>query len=151
MLGSQIFKESVSAVTLTPDVAIGTVREEGNNKYVYCYNAGGAYIYPGYGVTMSGTTGYSVTVSTVTETGSFFGICKHATMATLTYGWIIVRGFTTLQASAASLEPGVKVAICLDGLFKVYTISSTMHPLPINLVATCTAGSNGGWAYVNAM
>jgi hypothetical protein len=109
--------ESVSAVTATPSVEVGTIREDGDEKYVYVYNAGNSQISVGKCAVVSAVSGYSVTVSSVS--GDFaVGFCKHATLTTGTYGWLVTRGFvdsvTNAMASTA-LAAGDVVQVGIDG------------------------------------
>jgi hypothetical protein len=69
--------ESVSSVTLTPDVEVGTRRREGDEDYIYVYNAGNSQILPGNGCILSAVTGYSISLSSVTSIDQFIGIVKH--------------------------------------------------------------------------
>ncbi len=97
-----LFNESVSAVTATPSILLGTHRFEQGDDYVYVYNNGTTQISVGNGCILSGTTGYSVTVSSVTSVDTYFGVCKHTTLTTATYGWGVTRGFVSLKAVANS-------------------------------------------------
>lgn len=84
--------EPVSNVTSTNSVEVGTRRIVGDEKYIYVYNNGNSQVSVGRGVVVSALSGYSVTVSSVS--GDFaIGFCKHATMATAQYGWVVTHGF----------------------------------------------------------
>lgn len=80
------FNESVSAVTATQSSELGTIREQGGDKYIYAYNNGATQAIPGNCVMISALTGPSFTVSTVTSVSPVFGVVKHATFTTGTYG-----------------------------------------------------------------
>lgn len=69
-------------------------------EYLFCYNAGGEQILVGQPVTISGVTGYSVTVTTVTNVDMGVGVRQHSTMATAEYGWIATRGIGTVEMGA---------------------------------------------------
>lgn len=109
--------ESVSSVTATPSVDVGVIRQEGNHKYIYVYNNGGSQISVGRVATLSAVSGYSVTVSSVSG-DVVIGACKHATLTTGTYGWLVVRGFvdnmTNAMASTA-LAAGDAIQAGVDG------------------------------------
>jgi len=94
--------ESVSNVTLSPSVDLGTVRIVNGEEYVYVYNDSNTSMPVGLGCVMSGNTGMSVTISSTT----FFNVCvgyvKHATFPSLTYGWLLTRGFTNIIMDANS-------------------------------------------------
>jgi len=138
MLGAQVFKESVSAVTNTPSVELGTVRYDGEDKYIYCYNASNSVIEQGACVTLSGVTGYSVTCSLVTDVGNIFGAVKNVSMDTGDYGWILKKGFTVLLASNTSITPGALATPDdgLNGRISLFTLSSGQLPLDIQVVQT---------------
>lgn len=93
-----ILFESVSAVTATPSVDLGTRRIDAGNEYVYCYNAGGSTIAVSEGVKfITGASGYSVANTQLTSVANpCVGVCKHAAIAAGSYGWIITKGFTTM-------------------------------------------------------
>jgi hypothetical protein len=131
--------ESVSAVTATPTVEVGTMVEDGDEKYMYVYNTGNSQISPGYGATVSGVTGYSVTVSSVTAADFFVGVCKHATLTTGTYGWLLVRGFGPAQMGANdSCTTGAILTVGVDGTFALKS-QSTGHQSPV--VGKAVAGA----------
>ena len=92
--------ESVSAVTATNTVDLGTRAVDGGNEYVYVYNAGNSQISKGFAAVLSATTGYSVTVSSTTQVDIALGMVKNATLTTGTYGWLMIKGFATFCAGA---------------------------------------------------
>lgn len=112
---------SVSMVTATlgvNDPEIGTVIEEGDEKYIFVYNAGNSQISVGYGATVSATTNYSVTVSSITQTDMLIGVCKHATLTTGAYGWLLTRGFSNFKTVAnSSVAAGDPLFLGADGVF----------------------------------
>jgi hypothetical protein len=131
--------ESVSAVTATPSVEVGTIIDEGDEKYLYVYNDGGAQINPGNLATVSQVTGYSVTVSTVTGADFVVGVCKHATLTTATYGWLMVRGFGPAKAPAAqSLVTGDMIGIGVDG---VCCLASNATNFVAGVIGKCVKGT----------
>jgi hypothetical protein len=109
--------ESVSAVTATPSVEVGTVRVEGDEKYIYVYNAGNSQISVGKAAVVSAVSGYSVSVSSVS--GDFaVGFAKHATLTTGTYGWLVCRGFVdsvTNGMASTALAAGDIIQLAADG------------------------------------
>lgn len=114
---SPVSFESVSAVTATPSVDVGTVRHEAGHKYIYVYNAGNSQISVGRCAVASAVSGYSVTVSSVS--GDFaMGFVKHVTLTTGTYGWLCTLGFvdsvTNAMASTA-LTAGDAIQVGADG------------------------------------
>lgn len=95
-------QESVSNVTATNSVDIGTVRFFNGEEYVYVYNAGADQISKGQVAVLSLNSGFSVTASSTTGYDIAFGVCKHSTITTGAYGWLITRGFTTVTNGMAS-------------------------------------------------
>jgi len=146
--GSLVNMESVSAVAATPSVDLGTVREEGDEKYIYVYNAGNSQASVGHGVICSATTNYSVTVSSTTMLDVPVGVVKHATLTTGAYGWVLVRGFGPCATPANSgVAAGQLLCLGGDGKWAVKSIS-TDAPAPV--VGKCmeATGSAGvGHAY----
>lgn len=136
---------SVSMVTATlgaNDPEVGTVVEEGDEKYIFVYNAGNSQISVGNGATMSGVTGYSVTVSSVTAADLFVGVCKHATLTTGTYGWLLTRGFSQVQLGANdSCTTGGVLTVGVDGTFALKS-QSTGHQSPV--IAKAMTGAASG-------
>jgi hypothetical protein len=104
--GPVLYTESVSAVTATNSVSLGSRRTEGGNDYVYVYNAGGTPIIPTYGAILSANSAYSITISSALG-DRCAGVVKHTTMTTGTYGWLCTRGPVTVQMGTA--------AGCIDG------------------------------------
>jgi hypothetical protein len=132
-------------VTATPganDPEVGTVREEGDEKYIFVYNAGTSQISTGRLATMSGVTGYSVTVSSVTGVDLAVGVCKHATLTTGTYGWLLTRGFTQAQLGANdSATTGNILRLGVDGAFTLASLV-TGHFSPV--IAKAMTGADSG-------
>jgi len=144
-----LFNETVSAVTANPSMLLGTRRFEQGDDYVYCYNNGTTQVTPGNGVILSGVTGYSVTVSSVTSSDTFFGVVKHSTLTTGTYGWVLTRGFVPLRAAANSgLAIGDYVMASDNGTFTVPGTVVTGYIGNFSgkaTQATVSAGLGFGW------
>lgn len=126
------FEESVSAVTATNSVDLGSRRVWKGEEYVYCYNASDTQISPSYGVKLvTGASGYSVAVTSLTDTAHpFVGVVRHVTMTTNTYGWVMARGFTNVEGDADSTITGDYVALALskDGTFhQHYPVTDAVH------------------------
>ena len=81
------------------------------NKYIYVYNGGNSQISKGYAaVAMVGCTEFTCTVSSVSGDVPL-GVCKHATLTTDTYGWLLTRGYGVAFAGA---DIGTDLPITLD-------------------------------------
>lgn len=109
--------ESVSAVTATPSVDVGTRVVVGNNAYIYAYNNGNSQISVGRCAVVSALSGYSVTVSSIS--GDFpVGVVKHATLTTATYGWLLTQGFVdnmTNGMASTAITAGDPIQVAADG------------------------------------
>jgi len=112
-----VWTESVSAVTATNSVEVGTLRYEGEILYQYVYNAGTTQINPGEICTLSAVTGYSVTVSSIIDPISKpFGVVQNATLTTATYGWVGRSGIMMLEnAGNTAIAAGYPIATAADG------------------------------------
>ena len=82
-----VYFDALSAVTATApaDLVLGMKRVDTNGyKWVYAYNAGNSQINPTYGaIVVTGTTGYSVTLTSVADTTqNFAGVVVNATLTT---------------------------------------------------------------------
>jgi len=90
-----LFTESVSAVTATPSVELGTRRVVGGAEYVYCYN--GDTVADKRCVVKPLTAGVSYTFTVSTVAGSItpcMGTVANATIAAGSYGWVLTKGYT---------------------------------------------------------
>lgn len=152
--------ESVSNVTATNSVDLGTVRLVSGEEYVYVYNDGGSQISVGYGAVMSGNTGMSVTVSATTFFNVCIGVVKHATLTTATYGWLLTKGFTNVKMEASNSGiVGTPLYLGLDGTFKGIAAANTASTafsqitslfglVPVGVCVQATASAGTGYAFV---
>ena len=141
----KVYFETVSAVTASPSEQLGAVRRVGDEEYIYVYNAGNSQISPGLGATVSGVSGYSVTVSSTTSVDMFIGVCKHATLTTGTYGWLLTRGFGQVQMEADnSCAAGQLLTVAADGEWALKS-NSTGYPAPAmgKAMAAIASGASG--------
>jgi len=110
-----LFNESVSAVTATNTVAVGTIRSDGGNKYRYVYMEQSAQV--GYAVMLtSGGSGNSVTASMVTGDMAA-GVVQNTTMTTATYGWILVNGLASVKCGTAGVSASKVLTVLSSGSF----------------------------------
>lgn len=124
---------SVSMVTtsLGPnDPEVGTIVREGDEEYIFVYNTGNSAIAVGCAAVASGVSGYSVTVSSTTSVDLPVGVCKHASISTAAYGWLLTKGFGQVQMDANnSAAAGQLLALAADGKFALKS-NSTGYPTP---------------------
>jgi hypothetical protein len=105
---------------------------EGDEDYIWVYNTGSnAQINPGNGAICSAVTGYSVTVSSTTSADFLVGVCKHATITTGAYGWLVTKGFTSVEMGGTSgtVAAGGLIELGDDGEF--YPVSNTTANGPV--------------------
>lgn len=124
---------SISMVTASlgdNDPEVGTIRREGDEEYIFVYNAGNSQIPPTYAAVVSAVSGYSVTLSSTTSVDFPIGVVKHATLTTGTYGWLMTRGFCQVEMEADnSAAAGQLLALAADGEFALKS-NSTGYPTP---------------------
>jgi hypothetical protein len=122
----------------------------GDEDYVFVYNAGNSQINPTYGAVMSAVSGYSVTVSSTTSVDFLVGVCKHATLTTGTYGWLVTKGFVQVEMEADnSAAAGEILALAADGEFALKS-NSTGYPTPaVGKTMEAIASAGSGTAYIS--
>lgn len=113
----------VSQVTATlgpNDPQLGDETQEGSTKYLFVYNDCASSLAVGNGVILqSSASGYSVTLSSVTG-DRIIGVVKNAAIAAGSYGWVVTKGFTSVQMMTASGTAGAAATplqIAANGLF----------------------------------
>ena len=132
------------------DPEVGQCYREGDEEYVWVYNAGNSQIQPSYGAVMSAVSGYSVTLSSTSGVDFLVGVCKHATIATGYYGWLMKKGFADVEMEADnSCAAGGLLALAADGEFALKS-NSTGYPTPAvgKAMAAIASGASGA-AYIS--
>lgn len=127
------------------DPKVGDEVASGNDQYRFVYNAGNSAIVPSRGVTLSAVSGYSVTVSTTTSVDLPVGICKHATISTGYYGYVLTKGFVVVKMGAnASAAAGQLLVPADDGAFalKASGIGNT-SPAVLKTMEAIASGASG--------
>lgn len=161
---SPIAFESVSQVTSTNSVELGTYRREGATLYVYAYNAGNNPAWPGDAVYLSAqdvaftgsfTSGYSFDLTNaVSQVGVFAGAVQHSTFSTAQYGWLAVQGLCRIRpdTSNVSQEAGTWLQCGVNNGFVSAPVTiSTGHRIGICINSIITnagasaASSGKGW------
>jgi len=145
--------QSMVTTSLGPnDPEIGTVYRDGNKEYVFVYNAGGASAAVGHGVIISAVSGYSVTVSSVTDiNGWCIGVVQNATFTTAAYGWVQTRGFGQVQMHAnQSAAAGERLVLSTDGGFGRLASANTdvLRATPVAIAVSAIASGASGTAYI---
>ena len=109
--------ESVSAVTATNSVELGTLRMHDGEWYEYVYAIG--CVSMGVGATYSGTSGNSVVATGIVSGEYCAGFVKHESITTGKYGWLMKKGVIDVDNGIASSAPadGDVVYLSTDGKF----------------------------------
>lgn len=136
----------VTATLGKNDPEVGTVTREDDEEYIFVYNGGGSTIPVGQGATVTATTGYTVTVSSVANVDMFVGVCKHTAIPTLNYGWLMTKGFAPMAASAAvAIQPGDLVVAGTNGFFvnavQTFTTFTSQTVLQAPVFGKCVASA----------
>lgn len=135
---------NVTATLGANSPGLGTKVIYQGNEYCYVYNAGNSQISKGYAAVVSAVSGYSVTVSSVTMVDVPFGVCKHATLTTGTYGWLLTRGFVDLKSVANSaVAAGSPLTLGADGVSVQAITTMTGQSHGKAMTATGSAGTFG--------
>ena len=141
------FGVDVSGTTTTlgvndPEIGARCVVDEVD--YLFAYNAGGEQIGVGQPVTLSGVTGYSVTVSCVTQADLAIGVRLHSTMVTAAYGWIAQRGIGTVEMSAnESCATGEPLAVGAEGFGLASNSTDFQTPTVAKAMESIASGASG--------
>lgn len=140
--------ESVSNVTATPSVALGTRRTVDGEDYVYFYNATGSAATAGMAMTLSGLSGYSLTRSTSAEVDAPICFVKHANVAAGSYAWGLVRGVVQAQF-VSTMATGIMITLGADGAVQTYcTGTQSFAPILVGKVLSSATSTSFGLCYV---
>lgn len=141
------FGVDVSGTTATlgvndPELGARCVVDE--LEYLFVYNAGGEQIGVGQPVTLSGVTGYSVTVSCITQVDLAMGVRQHSTMVTATYGWVACRGIGTVEMSDdESAAVGQVLAVGAEGFGLASNSTNFQTPTVAKALEALASGASG--------
>lgn len=141
------FGVDISGTTATlgvndPEIGSRCVVDE--LEYLFCYNAGGEQIGVGQPVTLSGVTGYSVTVSCITLVDLAIGARQHSTMTTATYGWIATKGIGTVEMSPdESCVTGQILAVGAEGFGLASQSTDFQTPTVAKALESIASGASG--------
>lgn len=129
-------------VSFTTDTLSGNMPAVGDrmafagDEYIFVYHDCNSDIAPTYFVQLqSGATGYSVTITNATNTGLPVGLVKHATLTTGAYGWVMTKGFGTVEMTANSGTVAVNGPLTVG-------VDGTAAPAIIQTETTSTEGAH---------
>ena len=135
--------ESVSAVTATNSVELGTRRTYNGEDYIYVYAQG--TVSASVGATISGLSGYSVVATGLISGALCVGFAKHADIPAGSYGWLLTRGFLSspVNGMAGSTLAAVdNVVLAADG--KIAQSQTYTQVIVGRMLTTCVSGGTGG-------
>ena len=141
----------VTATLGTNDPQVGATTREGDEDYVFVYNTGSSTVNIGHAAVLSAVTGYSVTVSSTTSSDLAVGVCKHSGIATGEYGWLVTKGFTTVEMITASgtVAAGDLLHLAADGeLAPVSNATGSTDNVVGKAMAAIVSGASG-MAYIS--
>ena len=124
------WEESVTAVTATPSVELGSRRYEAGSDWLYVYNGSTQFLDPYRGCRfLSGTSGYTVdvvspAVSTLT-CGLLVGVPVNGTITTGAYGWVMTRGIGSVFNKTSIAIGGSPMYMGASGTFRNLGAAST--------------------------
>lgn len=143
--------ESVSAVTATNSVDLGTVRTFAGEDYVYVYNTTTTIPVGSFGV-LSANSGFSVTLTSITQYDFPIGIVKHAAIPGSQYGWLLTRGFSKcLMHADNSAAVGDLLYPAAGGLWAnvgiAKSVGCAIAQIPVGQVVSAAASGSSGLAF----
>jgi len=122
---------------------IGTRVQKDGNMYLFVYNGGADSITAGHSAgPMTGTTGYTASVSSVTQIDYAYGLCV-STIPTLGYGWLLTEGFGDFKAGG-TMNIADQLMVGVGGLIAT-AIAGQLAPNIGKVRVTTTGGS--GYAF----
>lgn len=151
--GGPAYEESVSAVTATPSVALGSRRTHAGEEYVYCYNAGGATLSQKMVAKLiTGASGYSVAATALTDVYSpAVGVVKHADIAAASYGWVLRRGFASVVVVSATTADYTPIACGASGAVINWAATGATQGISIGVALNANTAAGGTvYAFINA-
>lgn len=137
--------ESVSNVTLTNSVDLGTMRWEAGELYEYVYAS--TTVPVGYGAVYSGVSGNTVVATGAVTGEACAGFCKHAKIVGSGYGWLLKKGIVDAKNARASTAPSLNQPAYLgtDGGFTTDTSVVTSAIDSGHVIGkVISAGASGG-------
>jgi len=148
-----VLEESVSQVTATNSVDLGTRVIYKGEEYVYCYNAGGATIATGNGVKLAtGASGYSVAATSLTDVANpCVGVCNLSEADAADYLWVMVKGFRNVVMVSATTADYVPIALGAAGKFVQHApLTDAAHAGTYNVAAFAIGANTGAGGTVYA-
>lgn len=148
--GPVVRAESISNVTLTPSVELGTRAQVAGVDYVYAYNGSTATLPQGRMGNIGTTSMNSGFTFAVTNAASqvgaelVIGVAANADIPTLSYGWLAVKGpiLACPDNSSLSANSGDFLTVGVDGGFVSAPVTiSTSIRLGIAIQSFICAGA----------
>ncbi len=137
--------ESISAVTATNTVDLGTLRWHAGEMYAYVYAGKG--VPKNYGCVYSGVSGNTIACTGAVSGEVAAGFCKHESIPTGSYGWLLKVGVVDVKNARASTAPSLNQPAYLgtDGGFVTDTTVVTSAIDCGHVIGkVISAGASGG-------
>jgi hypothetical protein len=150
--------DSVSSVTNTGSVELGTRLWYDGVQYAYAYNAGTTSMEIGQVChAVSNSSGYSVDNATTSLVNLPIGIVRNTTVSAAQYFWMCQRGYTFLYGSQTKITPGSLSRVATSGSICTYTIATAITNsrwmpnifVVVSIESGNAAGGTTGWGYVS--
>jgi len=145
-------KSSVTSALGANDPQVGTRKTFDGEDYLWIYNEGSATIPVTYACSLngSGVVGYSCNISNPTGTAQFVGMVKHTAIPTLNYGWLLTRGFATVELGPSdSMVTGQLLGVGVNGQFAFKSGSTGFPSRDVGHVLATIASGASGAAYIS--
>lgn len=117
-----VCNESVSQVTATNSVDLGTRRVDNGNEYVYCYNDMVSAATLGVFMIASGGSGYSLVRSSAAALDMPVCVVKNVAVPAANYFWGLVKGQALLSSLAFAV--GDMITVGAQGLPLTLSVGS---------------------------
>lgn len=142
--------ESVSNVTATNTVELGTIRFHDGEYYKYVHAA--KTVSMGIGGVYTGTSGKTIVATGAVSGEHCAGVVKHESIPSGQYGWLMVHGVVNMWNAKAGSVPVANEPAFLgtDGGFaneRVTVTNAVMHGHVIGKVLSAGASGDTGASY----
>lgn len=133
------------------DPEVGTRIRSGDEDYIFVYNTGASTATVGHACVLSAVTGYSVTVSSTTSADMAVGVVKHSDIEPAAYGWLVCKGFTSIEMGATSgtVAAGGLVHLADDGKFVPVSNATGSKDNVVGKAMEAIVSNASGQAYIS--
>lgn len=156
VMGYQVVNKQTPSFVTADSAAnqLGAIRLWNGEKYQWMYNAGGESANAGYGVRLiTGASGYSMAITAQTDTfNPCAGFVKHADIPNASYGWVMTKGFGSINLVSASTADMKMIALGSTGQFIEASGTATLGTARAcgYLLSHNTGAGGSGYAFIKA-